>query len=84
MSAEQSAKEALAVRIKRIREYSSKILAEVEDIENLLFPDLLNATPEARQKLQIFRKWNPMVLDLANGLVVLTQGLAAADKIIKG
>ena len=84
MSAEQSAKEALAVRNKRIREYTNKILAEVEDIQSLLLPDLLNATPDAREKNQIFKKWNPMVLDLANGLAVLTQGIDAADKIIKG
>lgn len=84
MSAEESAKEALAVRNKRIREYSNKILAEVEDIQNLLLPELLNATPDAREKNRIFRKWNPMVLDIANGLAVLNQGIDAADKIIKG
>ena len=83
MDAEQSAKEALAERNKRIREYANKILDEVEDIQNVILPDLVNALPDASEKNRIFKQWNPMVLDLGNGLHVLTQGMDAADRIAK-
>jgi len=84
MSAEQSAKEALAVRNKVMMENYDKILRDVEEIQNHILPDYLNATPDAREKNQIFKKWNPMVLDLTNGLAILSQGIEATFKVIKG
>lgn len=83
MEAEQSAKEALAVRNKRIREYADKILDEVADIQNVILHDLVNAMPDAGEKNRIFKQWNPMILDIGNGIHVLTQGTDAADSIIK-
>lgn len=84
MDAKQLAKEALELRNDRIKQFYDKILSEVDQIQNMILRDYLNATPDAREKNQIFKEWNPMVLDLANGLAVLMQGVDAADKIIKG
>lgn len=84
MEAEDSAKEALAVRNQTLREYAVKILDELDYIQIMILDNLINAMPDAREQNRIFRQWNPMLLDLTNGLHVFTQGMDAADEIIKG
>lgn len=83
MEAEQEAKEALKVSIDRIKEHRNLILGEIGAIQDQIFPDYLNAVPDVSGKNKIFNEWNPMVLDLTNGLYVLNQGVEAADKILK-
>lgn len=83
MEAEQAAKKALEQRISRIKELRNEILGEAETIQDQIFPDYLNATPDVAGKGKILKTWNPMTMDLLNGLHVLTQGINAAEKIIK-
>lgn len=84
MEADEAAKDALKGCVDRLKEQRNLILGEIGTIQDQIFPDYLNATPDASEKNKIFKAWNPMQLDLVNGLSVLNQGIEAAEKIIKG
>ncbi len=83
MEAERAAKEALKPRIDRIKQLRTEIFNEADIIQDKILPDFLNATPDIAGKNKIFKVWNPMMLDILNGLHVLSQGIEGAEKIIK-
>lgn len=78
----EKAKGELKSHIGEIERYYDEILEIVNKINDVTLPGLINVAPTVQEKNAIFKDWNPMVLDMSNGLYILKQGIDRAHRKI--